>query len=213
MARILLCVDNEGRLAETYRQPLARDFHQLVVAKGTNDLPERIKESRADLILVDLEALRPGGCSELCGYLDNAQVAQTIPVIGMTDEPASARCLRSNAFILQKPFPMQRLRDAVHGALQALQALPGVERVALSDQVYAKEITSPERSRSAGLFQEVGEAICPFFKKATADWLYPVTGYCRGRPDGKLMIPSIAEYRQVCTTQRFRSCENYQSQR
>ena len=60
-------------------------------------------------------------------------------------------------------------------------------------------------SRSAAWFQEVGEPICPFFKKASADWLYAVTGHCRGRPDGKLMIPSIAEYRDRCTTKRVRT--------
>ena len=57
-----------------------------------------------------------------------------------------------------------------------------------------------------GGFQGLGEPICPFFKKAHADRLYPVTGYCRGRLNGKLMIPSIAEYREFCTTERCRSC-------
>ncbi len=87
-----------------------------------------------------------------------------------------------------------------------------MEGVRESDQVCAKQIAAPERSRSARLFQETGEPVCPFFKKATADWLYPVTGYCRGRPDGKLMIPSIAVYRQLCTTEDFQSCEDYRTQ-
>jgi CheY-like chemotaxis protein len=47
--------------------------------------------------------------------------------------------------------------------------------------------------------------------KLTTDWFYRVTGYCRGRSDGKLMIPNIAEYRQLCTTEDFQSCENYQT--
>lgn len=85
-----------------------------------------------------------------------------------------------------------------------------MQLVGESDQVCAKEIAPPERSRSAWVFQEAGEPICPFFKKVTADWLYPITGYCLGRSDGKLMIPSIAEYRQLCTTEDFQSCENYQ---
>jgi len=57
-------------------------------------------------------------------------------------------------------------------------------------------------------FQGPGEPVCPFFKQVAADWLYPVTGYCRGRKDGKLMIPSISEYRTFCTTDRFRLCEH-----
>lgn len=136
---------------------------------------------------------------------------QTIPLAMLTDIAASALCLPPSALILQKPVPIQKLRETVQTALQALLALPGMERVGESDQVCAKQIVAPERSRSAGLFQEAGEPICPFFKKVTADWLYPVTGYCRGRPDGKLMIPNSAEYRQLCTTEDFRSCENYQT--
>lgn len=66
---------------------------------------------------------------------------------------------------------------------------------------------------SGGWFEGPGEPICPFFKKAPADWLYPVIGYCLGRLDGKLMIPSIAEYRELCTTEHFRSCQNYRSRR
>ena len=67
-------------------------------------------------------------------------------------------------------------------------------------------IAGQEGGSSLGGFQGLGEPICPFFKKAGADWLYPVTGYCLGRLNGKLMIPSIAEYREFCTTERCRSC-------
>lgn len=70
----------------------------------------------------------------------------------------------------------------------------------------AGRIVEEDGESSLGGFQGPGEPICPFFKKACADWLYPVTDYCLGRLNGKLMIPSIAEYREFCTTEHYRSC-------
>lgn len=205
MARLLFMGDGEA-LVEEYRKGLSRDFHQLVVFKGTDDLQDRIEQSHAELILVDLDSLQPQNRNTLFEYLRGPQVAHTIPLIVLTDTAASALPLFSSAFVLSKPVPMQKLRDAVYRALQA-----SVVRVPESDQICAAEVAAQEPSRSAGWFQEVGEPICPYFKKAAADWLYPVTGYCRGRPDGKLIIPSIDEYRKLCTTAQFRSCENYQN--
>lgn len=70
----------------------------------------------------------------------------------------------------------------------------------------AGRIAGEDDRSSGGGFHGPGEPICPFFKKAGADWLYPVTGYCQGRLNGKLMIPSVAEYREFCTTERYRFC-------
>ncbi len=212
MARILFVGSGEAPVG-TYREGLSRDFHQLVLFEVTDDLPERIKESRVDLILVDLESLQPSNRNILLGYLSNPQVTQTIPLIVLTDTAANVLRLLSSAFVLCKPIRMRELRDAVHQALQAVQPQSKVEGMWESDQVCARQIAPQMRWGSSGLFQEPGEPICPFFKKATADWLYPVTGYCQGRADGKLMIPSIAEYRESCTTEHFRSCENYQNKR
>jgi response regulator RpfG family c-di-GMP phosphodiesterase len=212
VARILFVGSGEAPV-ETYREGLSRDFHQLVLFEVTDDLPERIKESRVDLILVDLESLQPRNRDTLLGYLSNPQVTQTIPVIVVTDDTPSALCLLSSAFVLQKPVSMQTLRDTIHGTLRDLPNHSEFEGTTGTDQVCGRQIAPHQRSKSAGLFQEPGEPICPFFKKATADWLYPVTGYCQGRADGKLMIPSIAEYRELCTTEHFPSCENYQNKR
>ena len=210
MARVLFIGDREAPVEE-YRKGLSRDFHQFVTFRATDDLEDRIEQSRAELILVDFESLQPGNRSKLFDYLKSQPAPQTIPLIVLTDSGASALPLLSHAFVLLKPVPMQKLQDAVYRALQAFQAYPGLARVPESDQMCAREMAAQEPSRPAGRFQEAGEPICPFFKKAAADWLYPVTGYCGGRPDGKLMIPSIAEYRELCTTEQFRSCENYQN--
>jgi CheY-like chemotaxis protein len=210
MARILFMGDG-GAPVEEYRKGLSGDLHQLVAFEGTDDLPGRIDQSRAELILVDLDSLLRGNRGKLFDYLRSPPAAQTIPVIVLTDSEASAVSSLSRAFVLSKPVSMQKLRDAVYRALQACLAQPIVVRVPKSDQVCAGQVAPQERSRSTGWFQEVGEPVCPFFKKAAADWLYPVTGYCRGKPDGKLMIPSIFDYRELCTSEQFRSCKTYQT--
>jgi hypothetical protein len=50
---------------------------------------------------------------------------------------------------------------------------------------------------------------CPHFQRAQADWLYPVSGYCRGLPQGVLMIPSMEEYRTLCATAQHTTCLIY----
>jgi hypothetical protein len=50
---------------------------------------------------------------------------------------------------------------------------------------------------------------CPFFQQAMADWIYPVEGCCRGLPQGLVMIPSIEEYRTLCSTSHHGDCLIY----
>ena len=51
---------------------------------------------------------------------------------------------------------------------------------------------------------------CPRLRPVTLEWLYPVAGYCvLGHRPGWYMIPSIAEYRTYCTTERFPECVWY----
>lgn len=48
---------------------------------------------------------------------------------------------------------------------------------------------------------------CPFLRRAVADWLWPVEGICRARMDGRLMVPPIPHYLQLCNTGDHRLCE------
>lgn len=50
---------------------------------------------------------------------------------------------------------------------------------------------------------------CPFLKEVEGDWNYPVQGFCTGYSDGRLRIPSIFEYRTLCTCSRYVYCETY----
>jgi hypothetical protein len=56
---------------------------------------------------------------------------------------------------------------------------------------------------------EAGPSSCPYFQPSRADWLYPVHGYCRGLPQGLLMIPSVDEYRTFCSTRQHTACLIY----
>jgi hypothetical protein len=60
-------------------------------------------------------------------------------------------------------------------------------------------------SRVPGAFS-IPQPACPYFQPAQADWIYPVSGYCRGLPQGLLMIPSIEEYRALCSTAQHTTC-------
>ncbi len=212
MARLLFLGSGETP-PDLYREGLSRDFHQLVAFKGPEDLSGWVKECRADLILVDLESLLPEYHNRLLDYLSNVPVARAIPMIVLTETASGALNFLYTAFVLRKGIPMQKLRDAVHRALQASRAQSGLASVEPSEQVCASGGIAQDCTRSPGCFQEAGDPTCPFFKKAIVDWLYPVTGYCRGRTNGKLMIPSIADYRRLCTTEQYRSCETFQDKR
>jgi hypothetical protein len=52
---------------------------------------------------------------------------------------------------------------------------------------------------------------CGFFRKVAAAWNYPVEGFCRGLPDGQLMIPTVEEHRTRCSTEGHTICPIYQA--
>ena len=58
-----------------------------------------------------------------------------------------------------------------------------------------------------GDLQTVSARVCPMFRSVRAGSLYPVQGYCLlDRSPGGFMIPSIAEFREFCTTSGFAAC-------
>jgi hypothetical protein len=52
---------------------------------------------------------------------------------------------------------------------------------------------------------------CPFNQPVRAEWLWPVEGICRGRTDGRLMVPPVAHYLQLCTTGDHHLCEVFRA--
>lgn len=53
------------------------------------------------------------------------------------------------------------------------------------------------------------EPRCPFFKKIVDDRCYPLSGYCSAPLAGGLEVPTIAEFRDFCTTERYVECQIY----
>ena len=52
---------------------------------------------------------------------------------------------------------------------------------------------------------------CPFLQPALAEWLWPVEGICRARVDGRLMVPPVPHYLQLCTTGDHHLCEVFRT--
>lgn len=65
-----------------------------------------------------------------------------------------------------------------------------------------------DESKVPGPFA-IRQPACPYFQPAQADWIYPVSGYCRGLPQGFLMIPTIEEHRTLCSTAQHTTCLIY----
>ena len=67
------------------------------------------------------------------------------------------------------------------------------------DEIHAREL--------ARRLREDPRPLCPQFRKCGHAGLYPVRGYCvLAEKPGWLMLPSIEEYRENCTTARFGEC-------
>lgn len=57
----------------------------------------------------------------------------------------------------------------------------------------------------------LGHCQCPYLKLLESCWLYSVEGYCHGYRDGRLRIPSIQEFRDLCTTYLYVTCRTYRT--
>lgn len=71
----------------------------------------------------------------------------------------------------------------------------------------AKENDEMYPSELAKRLREDPRPLCPQFRGCDHEGLYPVQGYCvLADSPGWLMLPSIEEYREYCTTPRFGAC-------
>lgn len=68
----------------------------------------------------------------------------------------------------------------------------------LSDRDYLTEL--------ARRLREQPRVHCPCFRPARLGMPYPVEGYCLGHGDGRLMIPSVAEFRDYCSSPTYTRC-------
>ncbi len=54
---------------------------------------------------------------------------------------------------------------------------------------------------------------CPFLEAVEGNWRYQVPGYCQGGPQGVLMIPTLNEFRTLCSTPQHAACPIFRSRR
>jgi len=109
------------------------------------------------------------------------------------------------------PIPRARLR-ALPFALRCLRCQERKEGEWSSRPLLQPALTegSPMMEDPAAR-PDAGGPRCPFLEPSRGDWLYPVAGYCRGLPQGALMIPTLFEHRTWCSTADHTACPIYQS--
>ncbi len=62
----------------------------------------------------------------------------------------------------------------------------------------------------AGRLRPPPPPACSRMQVVSADWLYPVKGYCKLAADpGRYRIPSVEEFHRFCTSPRFQECPRF----
>jgi len=122
---MILIVDDEADIVDTYAEILAADGHRCDIAENGRVALERVAARRYDLILSDLrmpELDGPGLHRALLGR-DPAMADRILFLTGDTLSPEVQRFLgRLGRQSLEKPVEPARLRRAVAEALAALDA-------------------------------------------------------------------------------------------
>ncbi len=55
------------------------------------------------------------------------------------------------------------------------------------------------------------QPLSPYLEPAQSDWIHPIAGYCKGLHRDLRMIPTVAEYRALCSTADHVSCPIYRT--
>lgn len=58
---------------------------------------------------------------------------------------------------------------------------------------------------------QLGQGFCPFLWQVQTGRISPVRGYCRGLPNGMMMIPTVEQFGTQCSTARYSACPIYRS--
>ncbi len=117
MARILVA-DDERSICEAFRELLAAEGHEALIAFNGDEALRMVREARPDAVFLDVRMPGRDGLSVLreIGRLDPALPVIVMTAYGTLDTAAQA--LGSNAFdYLGKPLEMRQLRDVLARAL------------------------------------------------------------------------------------------------
>ena len=122
----VLIVDDDPDIANIFKIFLSRDGHTAVTASDGNVCLEKVRQSKFDLILLDI-MMAPMDGWETLEHIKSDPRTSSIPVIMVTGKPLEdkERVKYGNMFFqyLMKPVRRTELCDIVKGALKNNQVL------------------------------------------------------------------------------------------
>ena len=122
---VVLVVDDDGDLLETYAAMLAMMGHQAVTKRTLESAPETVREVAADALVVDLEARDEHHFGlRIIEEIRTAPETAQLPIILCTGATEAVRPIRDKLEALMvpvvtKPFPLEVLEGHLQAVLTA----------------------------------------------------------------------------------------------
>ena len=118
MARILIVDDEEG-IRKILRQVLEYEGHEVRVAGGGGEAIQLYKDTRPDLVFMDVKMARMDGLEALDHIREHDQTALVVMISGHGNIETAVEATRRGAYdFLEKPLDTDRLLVTIRNALQ-----------------------------------------------------------------------------------------------
>lgn len=129
LQRTILVVDDDAELSDGLRLILERQGHKVLQARDGRQGREMVDRVRPDLVILDMMMPRMGGYPVLEHYKDRPDAPPFIMITANEGSRHKAYAeLLGVVDYLRKPFPMERLLEAVDKAFGASQPPPSTEQ-------------------------------------------------------------------------------------
>ncbi|MFZ4646128.1 MAG: response regulator transcription factor, partial [Gemmataceae bacterium] len=117
LQRTILVVDDDAELSDGLRLILERQGHKVLQARDGRQAREMVDRVRPDLVILDMMMPRMGGYPVLEHYKDRPDAPPFIMITANEGSRHKAYAeLLGVVDYLRKPFPMERLLEAVDKA-------------------------------------------------------------------------------------------------
>jgi DNA-binding response OmpR family regulator len=127
--RTILVVDDDAELSDGLRLILERQGHKVLQARDGRQAREMVDRVRPDLVILDMMMPRMGGYPVLEHYKDRPDAPPFIMITANEGSRHKAYAeLLGVVDYLRKPFPMERLLEAVDKAFGTSQPPPSAEQ-------------------------------------------------------------------------------------
>ena len=129
LQRTILVVDDVAELSDGLRLILERQGHKVLQARDGRQAREMVDRVRPDLVILDMMMPRMGGYPVLEHYKDRPDAPPFIMITANEGSRHKAYAeLLGVVDYLRKPFPMERLLEAVDKAFGTAQPPPSAEQ-------------------------------------------------------------------------------------